>query len=77
MPQQQIAATQKAYSRRDFLKRAVLGAAAATAAALAAGKILSKGSKQTELPGPGSIFEPRRQALASHWRNRLGRFRLR
>ena len=59
MPSKSKAAT-KGYSRRDFLKRAVLGAAAATAAALAAGKLVAKGKKQGPLPGAGSIFEPRR-----------------
>ncbi len=76
MPAQSKSAT-KGYSRRDFMKRAVLGAVAATAAALAAGKLVGKGSKQAPLPGPGSIFEPQPHDLARHWRDKLGRFRLR
>ena len=46
-------------SRRSFLKRALLGAAAATAASLAASRLLVKGDRSKELPGAGSIFEPR------------------
>jgi hypothetical protein len=64
-------------SRRDFMKRVILGVAAATGAALAAGKLVGKGSKSGPLPGPGSIFEPRSQDLTRHWGDKLGRFRLR
>ena len=76
MPAQPKSAT-KDNSRRDFMKRAMLGVAAATATAMAASKLVGKGSKAGPLPGPGSIFEPRSQDLARHWRDKLGRFRLR
>lgn len=75
MPAQAKTATPQNPSRRAFLKGAVLGAAAA--AALAAGKLLAGGGKRASLPGAGSIFEPRRQDLAHHWHEKLGRFRLR
>ena len=70
-------ATAATISRRSFLKRALLGAAAATAASLAAGRLLVKGDRSTELPGAGSIFEPRQEDLRRYWRNRMDRFRLR
>ena len=69
-------ATAATISRRSFLKRALLGAAAATAASLAAGRLLAKGDRSTELPGAGSIFEPRKQDLKRYWGNRFDRLRL-
>ena len=69
-------ATAATVSRRSFLKRALLGAAAATAASLAASRLLVKGDRSTELPGAGSIFEPRQSDLRRYWSNRLDRFRL-
>ena len=69
-------ATASTISRRSFLKRALLGAAAATAASLAAGRLLVKGDRATELPGAGSIFEPRKQDLKRYWGNRFDRLRL-
>jgi hypothetical protein len=64
------------YSRRTFLTRAALGAAAATAATLAAGRLLVGGKNQASLPGQGSIFEPRRKDLLRHWQQKLNWFRL-
>ena len=69
-------ATAATVSRRSFLKRALLGAAAATAASLAASRLLVKGDGSKELPGAGSIFEPRQADLKRYWSNRLDRFRL-
>lgn len=77
MSMQVNSTTSLGYSRRAFLKRAALGAAAMTAATMAAGRLLLTGSKQSQLPGPGSIFEPRRQDLVRHWRQKMARFRLR
>ena len=68
-------ATAAAISRRSFLKRALLGAAAATAASLAASRLLVKGDRSTELPGSG-IFEPRQADLKRYWSNRLDKLRL-
>ena len=65
------------YSRRAFLKRILIVAAAATATTMAAGKLLRLDTQSSRLPGPGSIFEPRRQDLARHWREKLRHFRLR
>ncbi len=70
-------ATVATISRRGFLKRALLGAGAAAVASLAAGRLLVKGDRSTELPGAGSIFEPRQADLRRYWRNRMDRFRLR
>ena len=42
-------ATVDTVSRRSFLKRALLGVAAATAASLAASRLLVKGDRSTEL----------------------------
>ena len=72
---QSPAAAANLYSRRSFLRRAALGAAVATAATLAAGRLLAGGSKQA-LPGQGSIFEPRKKDLQRYWQRKLGRFRL-
>ena len=69
-------ATVATVTRRSFLKRALLGAAAATAASLAASRLLVKGDRSTELPGAGSIFEPRQQDLRRYWSNRVDRLRL-
>ncbi len=76
MPNQPDTLTVNTYSRRTFLTRAALGAAAATAATLAAGRLLVSGNNQTSLPGQGSIFEPRRKDLLRHWQQKLSRFRL-
>ncbi len=69
-------ATVATVSRRSFLKRALLGVAAATAVSLAAGRLLVKGDRSAELPGSGSIFEPRQEDLRRYWRNRVDRLRL-
>lgn len=65
------------YSRRALLKSAFIGAAAITTTTLAAGGRLIRGNRKTELPGPGSIFEPRRKDLVGHWLGKLNRLRLR
>jgi hypothetical protein len=64
------------YSRRTFLTRAAIGAAAAAAATVSAGRLLVGGKTQSPLPGPGSIFEPRRNDLLRHWQQKLSWFRL-
>ncbi len=70
--------TQPPQTRREFLKRATLGLAAAATATLAAGKLAAAGTNKTgPVPGSGSIFEPRRQDLLRYWREKLGRLRLR
>ena len=76
MPNQIDTVAVNTYSRRTFLTRAALGAAAATAATLAAGRLFALGKNQASLPGQGSIFEPRRKDLLRHWQQKLGRFRL-
>ena len=63
-------------SRRGFLKRAGLGLAALAAMSAAVGRIATRKSGR-ELPGSGSLFEPRREDLLRHWRRRFNRFRLR
>lgn len=70
-------ATLEGYSRRAFMKRALLGAAAMTAATLAAGRLLMNKRSSSQLPGAGSIFEPRPQDIQRHWGQKLGRFRIR
>ena len=65
------------YSRRVFIKRALLGAAAMTAATLAAGRLFMGNRGPSQLPGTGSIFEPRPQDLQRHWGQKFSRFRLR
>ena len=69
--------TAAGYSRRIFIKRALLGAAAMTAATLAAGRLFMGKTNSSQLPGTGSIFEPRPQDLQRHWGQKLSRFRLR
>ena len=64
-------------SRRGFLKRAGLGLAALAAMSAAVGRIATDKKSGRELPGSGSIFEPRREDLLRHWQRRLNRFRLR
>lgn len=76
LPNQVDTAVAATYSRRTFLTRAALGAAAATAATLAAGRIFALGKNQASLPGQGSIFEPRKNDLLRHWQQKLDRFRL-
>lgn len=76
MPNQIDTLAVNTYSRRTFLTRAALGAAAATVATLAAGRIVARGNSKASLPGQGSIFEPRRKDLLRHWQQKLSRFRL-
>ena len=64
-------------SRRGFLKHAGLGLAALAAMTAAVGRIAPDRKSGRTLPGPGSLFEPRREDLLRHWRRRLSRFRLR
>ncbi|MBI4310319.1 MAG: twin-arginine translocation signal domain-containing protein [Chloroflexi bacterium] len=66
----------RAQSRRTFLKRIALGVAGVSAAAAVSGQAGSSQSAGTGLPGPGSIFEPRKADLRSHWAQKLSRFRL-
>ena len=73
-PDETIAA---GYSRRVFIKRALLSAAALTAATLAVGRLFKGNTGPSQLPGTGSIFEPRPQDLQRHWGQKLSRFRLR
>jgi hypothetical protein len=77
MPVQINSETTFGYSRRALLKNAFIGAAAITATTVAAGGRLIRGDRKTELPGPGSIFEPRHKDLARHWLSKLDRLRLR
>ena len=63
-------------SRRGFLKHAGLGLAALAAMSAAVGRIATRKSGRA-LPGPGSLFEPRREDILRHWRRRFNRFRLR
>ena len=63
-------------SRRGFLKHAGLGLAALAAMSAAVGRIATDKKSGRELPGSGSIFEPRREDLLRHWQRRLNRFRL-
>ena len=64
-------------TRRGFLKRAGIGLAALAAMSAAVGRIATDRKSGRELPGSGSIFEPRREDLLRHWRRRFNRFRLR
>ncbi|MQF86499.1 MAG: twin-arginine translocation signal domain-containing protein [SAR202 cluster bacterium] len=64
MPDQTISTHQEGVSRRGFLKRvALLGAAVSSLGLLSKGQILGvgRGKKSTpaDLPGAGSIFQPR------------------
>jgi hypothetical protein len=70
-------ATAEGYSRRVFIKRALLNATALTAAILAAGRFFKGDTGPSQLPSTGSIFEPRPQDLQRHWGQKLSRFRLR
>lgn len=64
MPNQSVSSTQSGLSRRGFLKKvALLGAAVSSLGLLSKGQILGvgRGKKSTpaNLPGAGSIFQPR------------------
>ncbi len=60
-----------AASRRTFLKRAVFGAAAMTSVTLFAGRIFLRKDASGQLPGLGSIFEPRPKDLLRYRRQQL------
>ncbi len=65
------------YTRRGFLKRAGLGVVALGGLAAAAGRLMGNQRRDDSLPGPGSIFEPRREDLRRYWKEKLDRWRLR
>lgn len=71
------AAQTRVCSRRTFLKGLLFGAAGAVAVSATPGSPLAAVKNDASpLPGPGSIFAPRRQDLERHWRQKLARFRL-
>ena len=60
-----------AASRRTFLKRAIFGATAMTAVTLFARRAFLRKDPSIQLPGPGSIFEPRPQDIFRYRRQQL------
>ncbi len=73
----QVESASQTQSRRAFLKRITLGLAGISAVAIVAGQPKPKAAGGNGLPGPGSIFEPRKEDLRSHWTQKPSRFRLR
>ncbi len=63
-------------SRRVFLKRALVGVAAFTAASVVSNGSPSTKGDLSKIGVNSSIFSPRRQDLIRYWRNKLGRLRL-
>lgn len=73
----QIENTANLHTRRIFLKRIAIGAAALTTAALAFSKVKADQPSADSLPDADSIFAPRQQDVRKYWTGKLSSFRLR
>ncbi|PZC50484.1 MAG: hypothetical protein DK304_000911 [Chloroflexi bacterium] len=62
--------------RRVFLKRALIGMAALTAASVVVNGSSSVKGSSSKFEANSSMFSPRRRDLIRYWRNQLGRLRL-
>lgn len=76
MEARQGAESQVSHSRRQFLKWAALGLAGAAALSASITSLFSESSRKpvsTDLPGEGSIFQPRQDARLEEWLRKHGK----
>ncbi|MBI4200184.1 MAG: hypothetical protein HY535_06905 [Chloroflexi bacterium] len=75
MPGEPSKAPLPLYSRRTFFRLGTVGLASLIAGGVAR-FLAGPQEPASRLPGPGSIFEPRRDDLLRRWRKRLSSLRL-